>query len=87
MNEIEKLKFDIEKIKARNRRVEKDKAWETSWTRRIAIAISTYILITVFLIIIKVEQPLITSIVPAAAYLISTATLGYLKDWWLNKQK
>ena len=67
MNEIEKLKEEIEKIKERNRRVEKDKTWETSWVRRIAIAVSTYILISIFLIIIGVEKPFLAAIIPAAA--------------------
>ena len=49
MAELENLKTEIEKIKARNRRVEKDKTWETSLTRRIAIATITYVLITIFL--------------------------------------
>lgn len=49
MSEIEELKQEIENIKARNKRVEKDKAWETSLTRRIFIAVSTYILVVVFL--------------------------------------
>lgn len=84
---INQLESEIEKIKVRNRRVEKDKAWETSWTRRIAIAISTYILISIFLIIIKVEKPFLSAIIPAAAYLVSTATIGILKDRWLKNQK
>jgi len=36
------LKIEIEKIKGRNRRVEADKAWETSLTRKILIAVLTY---------------------------------------------
>ena len=32
----------IEKIEERNKRVELDKAWETSWVRRIGIMILTY---------------------------------------------
>lgn len=31
------LEKEINDIKARNKRVELDKAWETSWTRRICI--------------------------------------------------
>ena len=87
MNDIEKLKAEIEKIKERNRRVERDKSWETSWIRRIAIAVSTYILITIFLIIIKVEKPLLAAIIPSAAYLISTGSLGFLKNWWIKNLK
>lgn len=33
--ENKELEKEIEQIKARNKRVELDKAWETSWTRRI----------------------------------------------------
>lgn len=35
MTEIEKIKDEIEKIKARNRRVERDKKWETSIVRNL----------------------------------------------------
>ena len=87
MNEIEKLKEEVEKIKERNRRVEKDKAWETSLTRRIAIAVSTYILIAIFLIIIDVERPFLLAIIPAAAYLLSTASLEFLRRRWLKSKQ
>ena len=35
----EEIKAEIESIKARNARVELDKKWETSWTRRIIICV------------------------------------------------
>ncbi len=83
--EVDNLKKEIQKIKDRNKRVEKDKAWETSWIRRMAIAVSTYVLITIFLIIIKVEKPYLSAIIPAIAYIISTASIGLLKNWWITK--
>lgn len=85
-SEIEKLREEIEAIKARNRRVEKDKTWETSWTRRIFIAVSTYILIAIFMISIGIEKALINAIIPAIAYLLSTSSLEILKKWWLEKR-
>jgi len=85
MRDIKKLEQEIENIKERNRRVERDKDWETSWTRRTSIAITTYILIAIFLVIVKVEKPLLAAIIPSVAYLISTATLGVLKNWWLKR--
>lgn len=85
MSEIEILKKEIDKITERNRRVEKDKAWETSWSRRLAIAITTYVLISIFLIIIKVERPLISAVIPSAAYLLSTASLNIIKNWWIKR--
>jgi hypothetical protein len=83
--EIEKLKKEIEAIKERNRRVEKDKAWETSLIRKIFIAVSTYLLILLLMLSLKVEKPFLSSVIPAVAYLISTASLNVIKKWWLQK--
>jgi hypothetical protein len=83
--EIEELKKEIEAIRERNRRVEKDKAWETSLIRKIFIAVSTYLLILLFMLSIKAEKPFLSSIIPAIAYLISTTSLGIIKKWWLKK--
>ncbi|MEK7615775.1 MAG: hypothetical protein AAB420_01035 [Patescibacteria group bacterium] len=41
---MEPIEERIKTIEARNTRVETDKAWETSWTRRLSIAIATYII-------------------------------------------
>jgi len=87
MASIEKLVKEIQKIKERNRKVEGDKAWETSWTRRIFIAISTYILVSILFIVIKVDKPFLSAIIPALAYLLSTFSLGILKSWWLQRRK
>ena len=84
---MEQLENDIAKIRERNRRVEVDKAWETSWTRRIFIGVSTYLLIAFFLMIIKAEKPFISAIIPALAYVISALSLGLFRTWWLDRQK
>lgn len=45
MNDIEtRLKI----IENRNQKVELEKAWETSWSRKISIAILTYLTIVLF---------------------------------------
>ncbi len=74
---------DIEKIKARNARVEADKAWETSWTRRLIIATITYILASALLIWIRAPQPFLAALVPTLGYLLSTLSLTFAKEWWL----
>ena len=43
--ESNNLEKEIEQIKERNKRVELDKKWETSWTRKICIMILTYIVV------------------------------------------
>jgi len=84
---MEELRGEIEKIKERNKKVEMDKAWETSWTRRIFIAVSTYILILIFLFSIGAEKPFLSAIIPAVAYIISTLSLGLLKSKWLERKR
>ena len=42
------LEKEIEKIKQRNRKVEIDKAWETSYVRKISIAVLTYMIVVIY---------------------------------------
>lgn len=84
--EISILKDEIEKIKARNKRVEADKAWELSKTRTIFIAVSTYLLIFFFMILIGDNKPFLNALVASIGYLISTSTYGILKKWWLKRR-
>ena len=86
MKSLKALEIEVEAIKARNRRVEADKAWEVSITRRISISVSTYILIAIFMFVLEVENPFVSAIIPAVAYLISTLTIGVLKSRWLRKR-
>ena len=51
--ESNNLETEIEQIKERNKRVELDKKWETSWTRKICIMILTYIVVIIYSYIIK----------------------------------
>jgi len=39
MPTLEQLQAEIDANKARNARVEADKAWETSWTRRLVVLV------------------------------------------------
>ena len=75
---------DLETIKARNARVEADKAWETSWFRRAVIAVGTYAVVGLYLKTLGVEQAWYHAAVPAGAYLISTLGLRLLKGVWIS---
>ena len=78
------MKEDIESIRERNKRVEADKAWEVSMTRRLIIALMTYIVIVIFLWLINVSKPLLNAIVPTIGFILSTLTLPLFKRFWLN---
>jgi hypothetical protein len=79
-----KLEEEIKKIKERNKRVEADKAWETSWARKIIVAILTYIVIVIFFYFAGLPKPFVNSIVPALAFVISTSTLPLFKKFWIS---
>jgi len=85
MPRIEELQLEIEEIKKRNQRVEADKAWETSWTRKIVVSVLTYIVIVVFFYFAGLPKPFINAIVPAIAFVLSTLTVPLFKKWWLKK--
>ncbi len=85
MNQIQSLQKEIEKIKARNKKVEADKAWETSWTRKLLILILTYAVLVVFFFVAKFPNPFINAIVPSVAFVLSTLTVPIFKKWWINK--
>ena len=70
------IEEEIKKIQERNKRVEKDKAWETSWTRRICIMVLTYIVVICYSYIIrKYDEILLSSLVPVIGFTLSTLSL------------
>ena len=85
------IMMDIEKqfqeIKNRNARVEAEKAWEQSWTRRLLIAAGTYGCALLLFWSIHVQQPQIQGLIPSGAYLLSTFSLPSLKGWWLKRYR
>lgn len=83
---IKELEIRVGNIEARNKRVEGDKAWETSRTRSIFIAISTYLLIFAFMNLIGDNHPFLNAFVASVGYILSTATYGFLKKRWLAKK-
>ena len=63
--ELKEIEQEIQKIKQRNKRVELDKAWETSWTRKICICILTYIIVVIYSYVIRnFDNTFLSSLVP-----------------------
>lgn len=74
---------EITEIKERNKRVEKDKAWETSWTRRICIMILTYIVVIIYSYVIReFDNILLSSLVPVIGFTLSTLSLKLVRKIW-----
>lgn len=84
MATLKELENEIDKIKERNKRVETEKAWETSWTRRVMIVILTYIVISTFFIFAGTPDPLGNAVVPSIAFILSTLSGPFIKKLWLK---
>lgn len=85
--ELKNLREEIEKIKARNRRVESDKAWETSIARTVFIAIASFVIAYVLMSLIGENSPFWKAIAGSILYIISSASYGVLKSWWLKRNR
>lgn len=73
-------------IEQRNKKVELDKAWEISWTRKITIAVLTYITIVLFFLVAQLPRPFINSIIPTTGFVLSTLSLPFFKRLWIKYQ-
>ena len=79
---------EIKKIQARNKRVELDKAWETSYTRKVCIMVLTYIVVIIYSYLIKeVDNIFLSSLVPVIGFTLSTLSLKIIRKFWESKIK
>lgn len=86
--ELKELEEEIVKIKERNKKVELDKAWETSWTRKICIMILTYIVVIIYSYVIKeFDNIFLSSLVPVIGFTLSTLSLGLVRKIWEKSRK
>ena len=86
--ELDELKNEIEQIKKRNKRVELDKAWETSWTRKICIMLLTYVVVISYSYVIrKFDNILLSSLVPVIGFTLSTLSLKLVRKLWETKRQ
>ncbi|PIZ62379.1 hypothetical protein COY16_04560 [Candidatus Roizmanbacteria bacterium CG_4_10_14_0_2_um_filter_39_13] len=87
MTTITSLQKEIDQIKKRNKSVELDKKWETSFTRRILLIMFTYVTIGLYLQSIKIENSWMNAVVPAVGFYLSTLTLPFFKGLWEKKYR
>jgi hypothetical protein len=76
----------IEAIEKRNRSVELDKRWETSWCRRLLIVAFTYIFLGSYMWIIRVSQPMLNAVIPTVGFTLSTLSLPFFRKIWERNQ-
>jgi len=86
MFEIHNIKKELRKIWQRNKRVEADKAWETSFFRRSLVTVVIYFIAVLFLYLINDKNYWLNALIPAGAFVLSTLTLPFIKKWWIKNR-
>ena len=85
---METLEMEIEQIKERNKKVELDKKWETSSTRKVCICILTYIVVVIYSYMInRISNVFFSSLVPVIGFMLSTLSLRFVRRAWESKLK
>ncbi len=82
MDKYEKLKKRILEIEKRNKKVEKDKAWETSILRRLLLILFTYLTIGIYMKFVLNTDPWLNAIIPSLGFYLSTLSLPFFKKIW-----
>ncbi len=86
MSSVKELEKRVKALEDRNRRVEGDKAWETSHARKFIIAVFTYLAIALYMYAISLPSPWLNAIVPTAGFLLSTLTFPFFRRIWLSRK-
>lgn len=78
------IEQEIKAIHERNRKVEADKAWELSISRKILVAILTYLVIVLFFYFVGLPNPFLNAIVPTLGFMLSTLSMPFFKKLWVK---
>lgn len=73
-------------LEERNKRIELDKKWETSWTREICIMVLTYVIVIIYSYLVRnYDNILLSSLVPVIGFGLSTLSLRIIGKIWKSK--
>lgn len=82
---INQLELALGRITERNRRVEADKAWETSYTRILFLLGLTYVMTSIVFRFIDAPAPLLNAFIPTLGFWLSVQSLPLVKRWWCRR--
>jgi hypothetical protein len=82
MDSFQKIEKRLSALEQRNKRVELDKRWETSLTRKFLIAVFTYVSVVLYFFAVEVDRPFLSAIVPTVGFLLSTLYLPFFRKLW-----
>lgn len=80
------LEQRLQAIEERNRRVETEKAWETSTTRKATVALLTYAVVVLAMVGLDIQRPFLNAVIPSLGFVLSTLTLPLVRQRWVVRQ-
>ncbi len=80
------LERRIDEIEKRNARVEKDKAWETSFTRIFVVSLLTYFVTVLVFWMLGNKQFFLNALVPTVGFILSVQSVPAARKWWMERQ-
>ena len=83
---MEKIEDRLNKIEDRNKRVELDKAWETSLIRILSVSIITYIIAFFVLFSMGVSKSYLSALIPVIGFILSTQSIPMIKKYWIKNK-
>lgn len=78
------LEERVQAIEERNKRVELDKKWETSFSRIFTVSLFTYVVASLALYVIHVANPLKGALIPTLGFILSTQSVPIIKKYWMR---
>ncbi|MDR1026187.1 MAG: hypothetical protein LBL47_02190 [Lactobacillus sp.] len=81
------LEKEVKKIIERNKKVEADKAWETSFSRKILVALATYFVMILVMHALDLDKPYIGAIIPTLGFVLSTLSVNFARSIWIKFYK
>lgn len=82
---LNNLQHEVNKLKKRNFEKDRGKEFESSYTRVLFLMAVTYwTLFGYMALIIQSPNPFLDAIVPTVGFNISTWSLPYVKEWWIQ---
>ena len=83
---MENIEERLNKIEERNKRVELDKAWETSFARILSISIITYFVAFFVLFSMGISRSYLSALIPVIGFILSTQSIPIVKKYWIRNK-
>jgi len=83
---METIEERLNKIEERNKRVELDKAWETSFIRILFVSIITYIVAFFVLFSMGISRSYLSALIPVLGFILSTQSIPIIKKYWIKNK-